>query len=360
MGLLDFISPGQKNRTAQAGASTQTHLRIGEIRDGVLILKNGGVRAVLETSSINFNLKSEDEQNAIIYSYQGFLNSLEFPIQILIRSKKLDIDNYIDQVYELSDKQENKLLQEQTVEYAQYIKRLVEYSDIMEKKFFVIVPYDPPRTQSAGKLQSFFQRLSPKDSYSDIKRRRAEFNELKKSLFQRVNIVQSGLEGCGLSVKSLDTLELINLFYESYNPKTSREQKLKDLENTSIETEEEKINNEEHQQELESKELEKRKKNAEASAKTPEVVPASAPEAKTPETVPASTPEAKTPETAPASAPEAKTPEVVQASAPETKTPETVPASTPETKTPETPQEPTLEPISSEPKESKIMDEVPI
>src|SRR3989338_9424967 len=137
MGLFDFIAPGKQNR-AQVLNSTQTHLRIAEIRDNVLILKNGGMRAVLRSSSINFNLKSEEEQNAIIYSYQGFLNSLEFPIQILVRSKKLDIDDYIEQVKKLGDKQENKLLQEQTYEYAQYIKRLVEYAEIMEKEFYVI------------------------------------------------------------------------------------------------------------------------------------------------------------------------------------------------------------------------------
>ena len=257
MGLFDFIAPGKKTKEAQSGSSTQTHLRIGEIRDNVLVLKNGGVRAVLKTSSINFNLKSEQEQNAIIYSYQGLLNSLEFPIQILVRSKKLDVDNYIDQVNSLAEKQENKLLQDQTFEYSQYIKRLVEYADIMEKEFYVIVPYDPGRTQGAGKFQSFFQRLSPKDSYSDIKRRRSEFNDLKKSLLQRVNVVQSGLEGCGLSVTMLDTIGLINLFYESYNPKTSRDQKLKNIEETAVETDEERIKNEENQRKIETKEMEK-------------------------------------------------------------------------------------------------------
>nr|MBP9771149.1 hypothetical protein [Candidatus Gracilibacteria bacterium] len=125
MGFLDFISPGQKDRDNQMN-STQAHIRIAEIRENVVVLKNGGMRAVLKTSSINFNLKSEQEQNSIVYAYQSFLNSLEFPIQILIRSKKLDIDDYIDGVKKIGEKQTNKLLQEQTMEYAQYIKRLVE------------------------------------------------------------------------------------------------------------------------------------------------------------------------------------------------------------------------------------------
>lgn len=248
MGLLDFISPG-KNTRSQVTNSTQTHLRMAEVRDNILILKNGGARAVLKTSSINFNLKSEEEQNAIIYSYQNFLNSLEFPIQILVRSKRLDIDDYIDSVKKLGAKQENKLLQEQTYEYAQYIKRLVEYADIMAKEFYVVLPYDPIRTpqESAGtgKFQAFFSRLSPKDSYADVKLRHNEFDNLKKNLLQRVNVVQSGLENCGLKVEMMDTMSIIQLLYECYNPLTSRNQKLKDLSNTSIETDEEKLKEEE-------------------------------------------------------------------------------------------------------------------
>lgn len=238
MGFLDFISPGQKDRDNQMN-STQAHIRIAEIRENVVVLKNGGMRAVLKTSSINFNLKSEQEQNSIVYAYQSFLNSLEFPIQILIRSKKLDIDDYIDGVKKIGEKQTNKLLQEQTMEYAQYIKRLVEYADIMEKEFYVVVPYDPGRTQTADstkKFFSFFERLAPKDSYADIKQRRSEFNNLKKGLLQRVNVIQAGLENCGLKVDQMDTTSLIELYYESYNPMTSRSQKLKDLMNTAITT----------------------------------------------------------------------------------------------------------------------------
>ncbi len=237
MGLLDLIAPGKKNRQNQA-KSTQTHLRIGEIRDNTLVLRNGGVRAVLKTSSINFNLKSEQEQDSIIHAYQGFLNSLESPIQILIKSKKLDIDDYIDQVEKLGEKQENKLLQEQTNEYAQYIRRLVEYADIMEKEFYVIVPHDPGRVAGANIFQSFFQRLAPKDTYGDVKKRHSEFNRVVKDLNQKINTVKSGLEGCGLKVEQLDTQQLIELFYSSYNPSIYRSAKIKDLEGLSLETDE--------------------------------------------------------------------------------------------------------------------------
>lgn len=223
------------------GSSTQTFLKIAEIRDDTLVLKNGGVRGILKVSSINFNLKSEDEQNAIIYSYQGFLNTIEFPIQILIRSKKLDIDDYLETLRKKGEKHTNQLLQRQTFEYIEYISKLVEYADIMEKEFYVIVPYDPFRAQKVNILQKFFQNMNPKDNYSEVKHRHEEFAELKKNLSQRVNTVKVGLENCGLKVEELDTRQLIQLFYESYNPTAARYQKLTDLESEDVMTDEEKI-----------------------------------------------------------------------------------------------------------------------
>lgn len=233
------IAPGSQNRSAST-KSTQTHLRIAEVKDNILVLKNGGVRAILKTSSINFNLKSENEQNAIIQSYQSFINSLEFPIQILVRSKKLDIDDYVDGVRKTGDKQQNKLLQEQTYEYADYIQRLIEYADIMEKEFYVIIPYDPGRSQGTSKIQAFFQRMAPKDSVSDIKKRHGEFENLNKGLSQRINTVKSGLENCGLSVTEANTAEIIQLFYQSYNPITSRSSKMRDIDDSDIEGDAEK------------------------------------------------------------------------------------------------------------------------
>ncbi|MBD3330567.1 hypothetical protein GF354_03485 [Candidatus Peregrinibacteria bacterium] len=214
--------------------STQSHLRIGEIRDDLLVLKNGGVRSILKTTSINFNLKSEEEQNAIIGAYQNFINSLEFPIQILVKSKKLDLDDYTKEVKKLGDKQENKLLQEQTYEYAQYITKLIEYADIMEKNFYVIVPYDPGRARGTSRFQSFFQRLSPKDSFKEVSRRFKEFDQLKKSIGHRINIIEAGLENCGLKVEQLKTDQIIALLYGSYNPQTARTAKIKNFGETSI------------------------------------------------------------------------------------------------------------------------------
>ena len=234
MNILDSIAPGKKKRDEKM-ASTQVHLRIGEIRDNVLVLKNGGMRTILKASSINFNLKSEQEQNAIIAGYQNFLNSLEFPIQIITRSKKLDIDDYIQQVKKLGQKQENKLLQDQTFEYAEYIRRLVEYADIMEKEFYVVVPYEPMRAQGKGFFKGFFKRFAPKDSYSEIKKRHSEFNQLKKGLTQRVHTVKSGLEQCGIRTQELETQDIIEVFYESFNPNISRSARIKNLSETDLE-----------------------------------------------------------------------------------------------------------------------------
>ncbi len=233
-------SQGKKN----PAQGTQIYLRIAEIRDNVVVLKNGGLRAILRVSSINFNLKSEEEQNAIIYSYQGFLNTLEFPIQIVIRSKKLDIDDYLDKLRKIGEKQTNRLLQTQTLEYVEYIAKLVEYADIMEKDFLVIVPNNPARAQKPNIIQQFFQNMNAKDSYEAIKHRHEEFEELKKNLNQRISSVRIGLENCGLKVDEVPTKELIELFYNAYNPTMARVEKVKDVEQFSVQTDEEKIEEE--------------------------------------------------------------------------------------------------------------------
>ena len=234
-------APGKK----QTAMSTQTYMKISEIRDDTLVLKNGGLRSVLSVSSVNFNLKSEAEQNAIIYSYQGFLNTLEFPIQIVIRSKKLDVDEYLDDLKKMGEKQKNPLLQRQTYEYVEYISKLVEYADIMEKDFYVVVPYNPQRAQNTNMFQQFFQNISAKDTYEQIKKRHREFTQLKKALTQRVSTVKIGLENAGLKIEELKTKDLIELFYKIYNPTVSRYEKAKKVEDIDITSDEEKIAQEE-------------------------------------------------------------------------------------------------------------------
>lgn len=223
-----------KTKNRSTAASTQKYLRFTEVHDNLLVLKNGGIRAILKTSSINFNLKSEEEQNAIIYGYQGFLNSLEFPVQILIKSKKLDIDNYIDKVRDAGKKQANPLLQKQTFEYAEYIEKLIEYAEIMQKEFYIVVPYDPFRAQKTGLFSRFLERISPGDTLGNKQKRREEFEQLQKGITQRINVVKSGLEGCGLSVNQLETKEIIELLYNSYNPVISRNEKIENIDELNI------------------------------------------------------------------------------------------------------------------------------
>lgn len=219
----------------QKSAATQRFLPIAEIHNDTVILKNGGLRAVLQTSSINFNLKSEEEQNSLIYGYQNFLNSLEFPVQILIRSKKLDIDDYLANLEETKSKQENPLLKEQTAEYQEYIEKLVEYADIMEKKFYVIVPVDAPTGTKIGFIDRFLSHIFPDDSVSKLKTRHKSFLELRKKLTQRVNQIEQALMGLNIRTTELKTKELIELFYQSYNPITSRQEKIDELEKMSLE-----------------------------------------------------------------------------------------------------------------------------
>ncbi|MFA5842460.1 MAG: hypothetical protein WC882_02165 [Candidatus Gracilibacteria bacterium] len=222
---LLLVKDTVKNAPKNANHSTQLYMRIAEIRDNVVVLKNGGIRAVLKTSSVNIHLKSEEEQNAVIYSYQNFLNTIEFPIQIVVRSKKLDLDNYLDQLNDIAVKQQNPLLKNQTTDYIDYIKRLIEYADIMQKEFYVIIPYDPPRAKKITIFQKFAEFVSPRDNVAQLRIRHREFESLRKGLMQRVNIATSGLQNCGLKVDQLTTPELVTLFYECYNPRTSRIQK---------------------------------------------------------------------------------------------------------------------------------------
>lgn len=228
------VKSGKKDKIS----STQLYLKVSEIRDDSLILKNGGLRAVLKTSSVNLNLKSEEEQNAVIYSYQNFLNSLEFPIQIVVRSRKLDLEHYIEKLKKIGVKQSNPLLQKQTFEYIEYVSRLVEYADIMEKQFYVVIPQDPLGEERRSFLKSFMESIFPTDTATSIKDRHAHFDELKKRLTQRVNTVRSGLEGCGLHVDMLSTQDLIEMFYETYNPLTSRSQKIDSGEEFALEQDE--------------------------------------------------------------------------------------------------------------------------
>lgn len=219
---------------AKINTSTQQYLDIAEVRDSVVVMKDGTLRGVLLVSSINFALKSEDEQNALVQSYVGFLNSLDFPLQIVIQSRRLDIDNYLDRLNEAEKKQNNELLRAQISDYRQYIKELVELGNIMSKRFFVVVPYDPISNQAKSFWQRFRQVLSPGAA---VRMKEEMFRDRVGDLAKRVNLVSGGLSGVGLQVMQLDTQGLVELYYNVYNPDIFLTEKMKPLSEILVEAE---------------------------------------------------------------------------------------------------------------------------
>lgn len=223
-----------KNNLARnkINVNTQKFLDITEIRDDIVVMRDGTLRAVLIISSINFALKSEDEQNAIISSYVGFLNNIEYPLQIVIQSRELNIDGYLAELAQKEKEQTNQLLKMQTGEYIQYIKELVSMSRIMNKRFYIVVPYDP----LSDKTKGFFTRLS--DLFKPatvIKMKKDKFERRKTELMRRIDNVIGGLSSIGLKSAQLDTQGLIELYYSSYNPATALNQELANVNNLRVE-----------------------------------------------------------------------------------------------------------------------------
>lgn len=212
--------------------STQQYLDIAEIRDGAVVMRDGSMRAVLLVSSINFALKSEEEQEATIQSYVSFLNYLDHPLQIVVQSRKLNIEKYLNDLSEREKKQTNELLRMQTADYQQFVKELVELGEIMSKRFYVIVPYSP----GADKTKSFLDRLAAIFSpLSSLHLKEKKFRELKQELDKRTETVLSGLTNMGLSAVVLDTQALIELYYNSYNPEVAEQEKLAEVGELRIE-----------------------------------------------------------------------------------------------------------------------------
>ena len=205
------------------GVPSQRYLDIAEIKEDIIIMKDGTIRAVLLVSSINFALKSVDEQNAIVQAYMSFLNSLDFPIQIVIQSRRMNIDDYLRKLGESEKTQTNELLRRQISDYRDFVKWLVETGDIMQKKFFVTVPLDP----STDKQKNFFTRLSEILTPSvAIHLSEEKFKKNKESLMLRVNSVMGGLQSMSLNAVMLDTQSLIELFYTVYNPELFENQRM--------------------------------------------------------------------------------------------------------------------------------------
>lgn len=221
-----------QRRANKKTPSTHRYLNIAEIRDNCVVMKDGTLRSVLLVSSINFALKSQDEQNAIIAGYVSFLNSLSAPLQVVIQSRKLDLEGYLFDIKKAEDEQTNELLKLQTAEYRNYITELVDLGDIMTKRFYAVVSFDPYSNKKRGFWQRAGDVLSP-TKFIDIGDK--QFTRYHKDLFSRVDKILSGLSSMGLRASVLDTQSLIELYYNTYNPVVSRSEKMSDIKKLNLE-----------------------------------------------------------------------------------------------------------------------------
>jgi hypothetical protein len=215
--------------------TTQNTLQISEIRENMVIMRDGSFRAVVACKSINFDLMSAREREGVEYSYQNFLNSLYFPIQVFIRSQRVDIGPYIDRLVGMRRSQDNMLLGVLMDDYINFIDILSQEANIMDKSFFIVVPYYPGgdlgdlRDQAKG----FFGKLFAKPSTEPIKIDQASYTKAKEEIGNRVNAVMSGLFQLGVKSVQLNTKELGELYYNIYNPDTAVREPLGDFENVT-------------------------------------------------------------------------------------------------------------------------------
>lgn len=206
-----------KNSSSKA---TQEFVPIEEVRDGIVVLRDGGLRAVLMASSINFALKSAEEQEATLAQFQNFLNSLDFSVQFFIQSRDLDIRPYMHVLEERVEAQTDDLMRVQIREYMEFIKKFVEGTNIMSKSFFIVVPYNPATISVSespiGKLP--IPNIPGIGKSTDAKQKSQSFEENRTQLQQRVAVVEQGLVRSSIRVVQLGTEEVVELFYKMFNP----------------------------------------------------------------------------------------------------------------------------------------------
>jgi type IV secretory pathway VirB4 component len=193
--------------------ATQEFVPIDDVHDGIVILKDGGMRGILMASRINFSLKSDDERQAILLQFQDFLNSLDFSIQIVAQSRRLDIRPYIALLEGRYKEQTNDLMKIQIEQYIAFIKSFTESTSIMTKNFFIIIPYDSAIISTKGGILS---GITGKKQSKETKEE--DFEEKKNQLEQRMGVVEQGLVRCGMRVAKLGTDEVVELFYKIFNP----------------------------------------------------------------------------------------------------------------------------------------------
>ena len=205
--------------------STLAFVEVSEVRDDTLILRDGQLRSIMAVSSANFALKSNQEQDQVIGAFQGILNSIDFPIQILVQSRKLDLNPYIEKLKILENQQDNDLLQVKMQEYIEYIKQMSQEVNIMDKNFYIIVGYEPI-TIKQGIFGRFLRALNPTKV---IKQRQEEFLRNKKVLMTRTDQIMGRMGSLDLKISLLKTDQIITLMYNYYNPDTLESIRLSDV-----------------------------------------------------------------------------------------------------------------------------------
>lgn len=220
--------------------STQNHLQIAEIRDGIVIMNDGSFRSVVMVKSINFDLMSPQEREGVEFSYQGFLNSLYFPIQIFVRSQKVDLRPYIEKLDKIRGEHDNMLLAFLMDDYIDFMDGLAAQTNIMDKKFYVVIPFFPvsesakpkPYQSSKNLFDGVFKLFGNAKTHIVVNEKHLE--EAKAELRNRVQAVLAGLMQCGVQGLPLDTQELIELYYDTYNPDTATRQQLKNFDDLQV------------------------------------------------------------------------------------------------------------------------------
>ncbi len=205
--------------------STQNYIEIAGIKDGIVILKNGEYRVILNVASINFQLKSEEEKNAIIVQFQNFLNALHFPTQIMIRSKRVDLTTYLEKMKIVAEKQSNEMMRSQAIEYVAFVEKLIDVANIMKKSFYICIGQEA----LAIKKTSFFDNLFKQKTAEALRIAELEYKRKLDEIQGKINTIMTGLSGMGLRARQLGTQEVINFFYQSYNPDLAEKQRLKEI-----------------------------------------------------------------------------------------------------------------------------------
>lgn len=227
--------PSKLSNSAPANPnSTQNSLEIAEIREGIVVMRDGSFRAVIACKSINYDLMSQREKEGVEYSYQSFLNALNHPVQVLIRSQKIDIEPYLNKLADINRNQGNMLLARLMDDYIGFIENLSQDANIMDKTFFIVVPYDPmgDGSTTVDKAQGFFSGLFPKTT-TVKKIERDMWEKARDEIKKRVDSITGGLFQIGVKSVQLNTKELSELYYNFYNPDTAVYEPLGDFENVA-------------------------------------------------------------------------------------------------------------------------------